>query len=393
VKSFFVSSLFVAIQMSAFSAMADLDPSSALMLKGGGTQSQPGVNLDSGRYTIRPSAAPTPQSTKVEPKGKSVPAPVSVSGSASASPASATSGKGPATANSNGKTAPATEKTATGTETETATDIHIDSAFPERMKDFFLGGAEDEILRYRSSLHAQDSRQNFVEVSVAPGYLYQNSKSDYWYRKYYSTGPGLGVAAKFWLTPFFGVQSSYFTTFAADMTSKHDSEERVNTDHRIFNAGLQFRKYFNMTRKSPNMVLGINYDETQLLVPKTETERVRIKTTGPAFRIESTVPTTVTKAWVYSAEFLPKIKINEMRTELNLRTGKKPTAYGFKFGFGQDFNFDRNNRVFWRLSHRIDKVVYEGDANQPDPITTLTPSNVGVTQGTSLFQFGFTWGD
>lgn len=369
VKNVFFAAIVIAVSFISKKAIADIDPSSALLLKNSSTEGQSGVNLDSGRYTIRPSAAPTPQSTKVE------------------SPQSTPKPKPTATTNTN-------ESVNTNTKSSTVAPKAEDTdPFPERMKEFFLGGDMEEILRYRGALHPEDPRHNFVEVSVAPGYLYMNSKSDYWYRKFHSAAPGLGVGAEFWLTPFFSLQSTYFTTFAADMTAQYDSNRKVNTDHRLFNAGIQFRKFFSMSRKSPNLVFGINYDETQLLVPKSEPQRPRLKTTGVALRLEATLPKTTTRAWVVGAEFLPKIKVTEIQTGLDLQSGKKPTSYGFKFSFGQDFNFNRNHKVFWRLSHRIDKTVYEGTATLNDPITGTAPSGVSVTQGTSLFQFGFTWGD
>ncbi|MEK6556034.1 MAG: hypothetical protein AABZ31_12385, partial [Bdellovibrionota bacterium] len=261
----------------------------------------------------------------------------------------------------------------------------------ERVQHIFIGDQE-QIEKYRNGLSADDTRQNMIELSLTPMLFYTDSKSNYWFRDFSSDGTGLGVQFKFWTTPFFGITSSYGTTLVSEMRAESTSGRRVNADHRFFDVGLRYRKFFNMTRKSPILTFGVDYDEYQVIVPKKETERVRLKTSGVALVFEGKIPVSNVKSWVVGTKFSIDPKVEEKETAIDLKSGGSPTSQTYQIYFGNDFTFNRHQTLFWRLQHRFDKSVYEGTANLNDPVSGAAPSGVAVTQGTTLLQLGFSWG-
>jgi hypothetical protein len=223
--------------------------------------------------------------------------------------------------------------------------------------------------------------------------MYVDSSSQFWYRKFHSSGPGIYVGADIWYTPFAGVAIDYATTLSSDLNVSPTTSETALVDHRFSSAGLQFRTYSTLSRRSPSVNFGLKYSEYQMIVPRAETNRIRLKTSGVALSVQANVPKSNTVAWFFSSELIPKLKVSELKTSLDLKSGSNDTSYAVKFGFGQEYSIDRSHQVYWRLSHRIDKSVYEGTASQNDPITGAAPEGVTVTTGTSLFELGYTWGN
>lgn len=344
-------------------AFADVTPSSAILLKS--SETAPEVNLDSGRYTIKPSIK---AEEKVEAKVHSKPeaakpetkvvAPKVVE---AAKPADATP-------------EPVTEEN-----------------FVRKLQDLVLGD-QDEAIRYRESLHPEDRRQNIIEIEFAPALMYLDSSSQYSYRNYSSSGSGIGIGAQFWTTPFFAITSSYFITLASDVKAAPSGDRRLQVDHRLFDVGVKFRKFYNLSRKSPVTSVSVKYDEYQMILPKKETGRTRLRTTGIALGFDAKIPSSVSHAWTFGTEVVVRPKVVEEETDLDLQSGKNPTSQTYKFFVGSEYSFSRHQSLFLKLSHRYDKSVYEDDANQVDPITGVAPTGVSVNQGITMFELGFTWG-
>lgn len=355
----------------AVRTFADVTPSSALLLKS--ADATPTVNLESGRYVVKSetkvvaseatedaAATPAPVAPAVPPKpivkkvAKKIETP-----------------KAPAAVDPK---APITEEN-----------------FVQRLQSVLLGD-QDETLRYRESLHPDDRRQNMIEVQVAPTLMYLDSNSSYSYRNYSSSGSGLGIGAQIWTTPFFGITSSYFVTLASDMSASVSGDRQLQVDHRFFDVGIKYRKFFTLSRRSPVTGVSLKYDEYQLNFPKKEAGRTRLKTTGVALGFDAKIPSSFTHAWTFGTDIIIRPTTTEEKTALNLKSGKNPTAQTFKAFVGSEYSFSRNQSLYWKLSHRLDKTVYEDSANQADPNTGATPSGVSVNQGVTMFELGFTFG-
>jgi hypothetical protein len=251
----------------------------------------------------------------------------------------------------------------------------------------------DSLEKLKEALHPEDPRRNIVNIYVAPSYMYVNSSSDYWYRNYHSSGPSIFAGADIWYTPNAGLILDYTTSLSAELDVSSTSSETSIVDHRYSNLGFQFRKFASLSRRASSVYFNVKYSEYQMIIPKAETERTRLKTNGVSVGVRANLPKTHTMSWFYGADFLPKLKVKEESTALTLKSGTDDVTYGMRLFFGQEFLVDHSHRMYWRLSHRVDKSVYEGAANQNDPITGAAPTGVTVTNGTSLFEVGYTWGN
>lgn len=245
----------------------------------------------------------------------------------------------------------------------------------------------------KDSYHPQDNRFNIVEISLAPRVLYMNSSSEYWYRNFHSAGPGIGASANVWLSNNFGIQVSFATTLAADISSDPTTNESALVDHRFTEAGLFYRKHFTNTRKSPSIALGVSQKEYNLALAKSEEDRLSLKSSGLALNLKAKIPESTMNAWVYEISLLPNLKVKESNSTREIKSGTKDTTYGVFVGLGQEYTFDRKNQIFWKLSHRYEKSIYKGTVSEADPVSGSTPQNISVTSGISIFEFGYIWGD
>jgi hypothetical protein len=377
-----ISLLFLVTRSVAF---AQVDPSNSLLLNSNSQNSNSAgtdtgssnADLDNGRYVIKtpPPVVRVPKADAPVPKpAKTVvvpPTPV-------ASPA---------------PVVPAPVKTVAPPAVVQPSPPPQKASLAEAMQETVLGGTPDDVARYKEKLQSDDPRHNILEVSVAPAYFYTNSSSSYWYRRFFSSGPGVDLNAEMWITPFLGVDLGYFTTLTADMNGDPNTSRTFNVSHRYTDFGFDFRKYFSYSKKSPNLKFYLGYSEYQMIVPASETNRIGLQEYGLDLGLHLTLPVTNYYGWTMGTDVMPFIKINEQSTGVSAQSGSNPSSFAIKFSLGQDFTLDRNNKVFWRVSERIEKSVYSGTASVADPITGVAPSGVSVTEGSTLFEFGYSWGD
>lgn len=366
-----ICQLFVSVVVLYFGvrAFAQVNPSSPMFFhRPAATEASGEVNLDSGRYKVLSSPSKkSSDSIKSKKTGREP---------ASEAKAAATSSS-------------ATHQTQ---QVEQAPEIKNESTnIIENVQNVVLGDQE-QIVKYRSGLSRDDSRQNLVDLSLAPMMIYSDAKSNSWYRDYRSDGVGVGVQINLWTNPFFGLQAEYARSLTADIDADTTSPRRVKVDHQMFALGFRYRKFFNMTRKSPVITFGFDYDEYQMLVPKKEDERIRLKTSAPAAVFEVRLPTSHVKSFVFGSKLAIDPKVEEQKTALELKSGSKDSTQSFQFYFGQDFTFNRHQTFFWKFKHRFDKSVYEGTSNQNEPVSGTPVEGVSVRTGTSLIQVGFSWG-
>lgn len=353
-------------------AWAQLDPASSLLIKRPAGTTATTKNLDSGRYTIKNTDKEKAPSVSAE-EALVKPAP-------GATQSAQRVGQGELQ-----KASPA--------------DVPIENANKNKSekvldKDVEKNQGNNTDLKVDTEeLSPGDRRSNIMNISVATGFMYLDAASDYWFKKYSSSSPTMAIEAEVWFSPEIGLSADYMTSLVADISAEHDSDRSVLVDHRITRAGLMLRKFGGTSVKSPHVIFGINYSEYQMVVPKAEASRIGIKHSGIGLFMNSYWPTELRKHWRAGVELAPKIKIDEEDTQLQLKAGSNLTAYSIKLTVGRDYILDRQNQLFWRLSHRLDRAVYDGTASDADPITGLTPQGVKASTGLTLLEIGFTWGD
>lgn len=241
-------------------------------------------------------------------------------------------------------------------------------------------------------VYPEDSRYNIADLTIAPGVFYAGAASNYWYRRYFSSGPSIDAKADFWFNPNLGLNFNYFTSLGGDIEDSPSGSQPTEATTQIFNAALSYRAYMSDSRKSPSLTFSLGYNDYQLNVAKTDPNRIGIEMSGIDLGILMKYPVTATRAWILSSDILPRLNISEHTTGVSVSSGSSPSAYAVKFGFGQEFMLDRSYEVFWKLTERYDKSIYTGTASAMDPVTGTTPSGVDVSTSTTIFSVGFTWG-
>lgn len=396
--SFRLSIVYFIVTLFAKAALAQLDASNMMLLQNSSgkqemseqskrEESGESLELDSSRYTIRTGTAKRPPAeTKSETKleqTKKAPA-LTVKENAEANKPVAP----PMPAPSPKPVEPA-ESLAANPKTETMPDENL--GVSEKVQRAVLGGGAEEIKEYRDLLHPNDRRKNLLEISLAPGYLYSDSSSSYSLRSYLVSSPVLSVGAAIWLSPFFGIHSSYEATLGASVKADSSGTDRVAATNTYYDAGLRFRRYFGVSRRSNQISFGVDYRDNQFKVPSDEQQRMRWATQGVRLSMEVHMMNSTGNAQVLGVEFVPSAKHKE-KSDLAIKSGESVKTNVVGLWLGGDFNFDRTYAAFWRLRHTVERNNFVGSAQAIDPASGVRPEGVSITNGTTVLSVGFTWG-
>lgn len=371
------------------SALAQVDPSSALLLRSSG-KSPSRTTLDSSRFTIktlthptaRPPADVRPQTNVEEPVVNAD----ADTGTKAETITSAPKTTPDTTANASTEIAPTEKATPPPKVPEKAKD----EGLGEQMKVLILGGDEDQIEKYKEKLHPLDPRVNIVELSLAPSYFYNNSSSNYSFRKFSVSAPALNIDADIWLSPFFGIHGSYFTSFDGTVRSA-GPKQNVSADYQNTHVRLQFRKHFGLYRKAPSLTWGIGYYEQSMHIPADTSDRVSTDTTGLTVSLEARLPKSLAYSHILGVELRPRSTQKEKSAD-DVKSGDKVETGGLSVWVGGSYLLDRQNQIFWRLTENIEHDAFTGDASAADPATGTTPNGVTVTNSMTIFSLGYRWG-
>jgi hypothetical protein len=382
----------------AFSALAQLDSSSAVLLRSSGkTPARP--NLDSSRYKIRAPESRRDDDEIGEKPGTVIPTPVGSARKMKASPtATSEVTVGPASPAEASVPAPVPpEKVVVETlpAVPAAPPTPVEEAplppppVTQQVRDL-VGGTEEDINEAKTSIHPQDPRRNVVEIQIAPAYYYNGSQSSYSFRDYSSHGPGLGLGMNLWFTPFFGVQSRYFASVSGSVRS--GGTNMVPTDITSFEGGIRFRKHFGYTRKAAHLNWGIDYHDEANKIGKEATQITGRKSSGLSVSMEAVIPSTVNYAHTVQIDIRPRMKHEEVTAGSLAKSGTKAESNAVGMGLGGQWNLDRRNQVFWKGQYSVERNLFKGNATQVDPSNGQTPDGVSVTNSLMMFYLGFKWG-
>lgn len=349
---------------------AQMDPSSAVLLNGGSHPTVRDNGLDSGRYTVRPKS----DSGRKDDGGKStkkLPTVTNPEVLPVATPSSSSDQVETSTSESDARPAASADAVAT----PNATDVVVPNATPSNALDIL-----------------DERRFNLIDLSVAPGYLYTSSDSSYFYRRYFSSSPSVGVQAKVWLTPEFALNAEFLSSMSGHVNDSTDGSRRAAVSQQWLNLGVRSRKFFGNEKMSPSLTVGLDYYDYQFRVPSDAIARARLGTTGVLLSVESELPAERNRFWTFSFQMGPKLQHREDITGIDFQSGGSVDTTLVGLSVGHRYQFDRTHSIFWKLSHSIEKNLFSGDATRSDPETGVTPSGVDVTQSFTIFQFGYAWG-
>lgn len=263
----------------------------------------------------------------------------------------------------------------------------------ENMRDMIVGGSNDDLDRYRSYLAPDDIRRNRVELELAPLFIYNDSKSDYYYRNYNTATPGGRIGLNVWFTPFFGVATSYEKTFLGSTKKDVSGASQIPFMDQWLQIGLRFRRYTSFSILSPSLTLGVDYCEYQKKVPVDDLRHAKLSTAGLLLSAQSQIPTSENFSWVVGLEYMPIANHQELPTGSVIKSGEKVETFRMGISVGPEFKLNRANRLHFKIREVYERNSFTGSANTADPHTGEMPENINVTNNFLFFEVGYIWGN
>lgn len=370
-------------------ARAQLDSSSIFLLNGPRTASPA---ADSGRYTIRPKSESGRdirisggKKNKESPDAEAAPVP------AQEAPLVATDSAAPKEAKE--AVVPKPDFPAASAKNETAQ--------PTLAK---IPGAEPAVAPVvpaspsplpPSAAAAKDSqrRLNILELSVAPGYVYNNSDSSYSYRSYSTGAPMAELETHVWLNPLLAISGSYAATLSGSVRDSSDGTKFVPASQEWLSVGLRMRKFFGPDTVAPVLTFGFDYYDYEFRVPVDSRLREKLSSYGIKASFEAEMPIAPGRAWTIGVNFVPKIRHSESPTGIDFKSGENVDANQVGASIGERMQFERKDAIFWRLAFWVEKDLFSGEANLTDSSSGVKPVGVSVTNSFTVLQIGYRWGE
>jgi hypothetical protein len=374
--------LFTTLVLLGTGVEAQIDPSSAMLLNSSRTPVRDG-GLDSGRYTVKPKSEVFHSTTahKVEVKNRvedvaPAPSPMPPSETAETDSTSSSVPVSPPTA-ATSQERPSSQKV--GPQQVSTSDEADDDEDTE---------IEEPVV---AKIPRDERRFTMLELSFAPGYLYNNSQSTFSPRNYFVNAPTMNVDASVWTSPNFGVHTNFNGSLNANVSDSSNNTRNASVSEQWFSAGARARSFFGDGPWAPTLQFGIDYREFEFRLPSDTLLRNKLTTTGLLILLDAEIPTRHFGSWILGGEFGPKLSHRESSNAIEFRSGDDPQTTSVGMHFGSKFRFDHTQSIFWKISYGIEKNLFSGTTTVNDPVTGLPQTNVSVTDSFSLFQLGYTW--
>lgn len=267
----------------------------------------------------------------------------------------------------------------------------VEPSITEQAESLFSSKAEKVYDFYRVQVHPDDVRNNKVELDVMPVVAYADSQSNYSYRDYQSFFEALKIKANVWFTPLIGVTGQILFSLAADMDSVQGTS-RIPTKYENLDLGINFRRFFGVSRLSNSMEFSLLYSDNKVNVDSDNTSRSRLKTSGFGLGLKARIPTSDSYAWTFGGSLFPRLQHSEQPTGADIRSGNADESIRIGVDLGGEFKFTRENQVIWNMGVSTERNTFDGAASVADPHTGSTPDNVSVTNSLFMFSLGYRWG-
>ena len=359
----------IALAFAAFAsgtdAQAQIDPSSAVLLDKGGRSVNRDTGLDSGRYTVRPKSESTVRREEV-PVVKP-PRKAQGDGEESAPPTSAT-----VVVVESGGRQPA----------------------PREEEKLLPPPQPQQVIVGPPAPPREPTRKlNLLEIDVAPVFIYNNSDSSYFFRNYNQATPGFDVHARVWTHPTFAMQFSFMQSLSGHINDSVGGARNVPATQQWLTAGVRHRKFFGASALAPLLLFGLDFYEYGFKVPSDSIYRASLKSIGALVTVEADMPVTAKRSWTLSVFVGPKLQHTEAPNVTDFKSGGNVETNLVGASLGGRFQFEREDAIFWKLTHRLEKSLFTGDASVADPARGGTPAGVSVTNSFTIFELGYSWGN
>lgn len=239
------------------------------------------------------------------------------------------------------------------------------------------------------TLHDEDPGPQLF-VSFAPGFFYEGSDSSYSFRKYTTNGPAFSLGSTLWFSPSFGIQGSYTSSVTGSVSSSAAQTSPV--DMQILDVGIRFRKLFGSSPHPTKMVWGFDFHNSSDKISTDSLTKVGRRSRGVGLALEVTIPSSATYSHTFGFKVQPFLRHTELGTAAHAQSGTSSSANAVGASLGGEYTLDRQNQVYWNFQYRVERDLFKGTANIPDPRTGVSPSGVSVTDNLMILYLGFRWG-
>ncbi|MES2855373.1 MAG: hypothetical protein V4692_05900 [Bdellovibrionota bacterium] len=389
----FFFSIIIAANVIGSVSGAQVDPSSALLLNSSGDTTVRETGIGSGRYTVRPKADAKRDTSRnvrsenaapvVQPSPSATPTPI---------PAPPESPKAAQTVPQKAPQ-PAPQAVPQKISAPQAQSPQTPAQQPGQYAPQAQQAAPQQTQVQDGRENRSDSRLTLIELSIAPGYLYNSSESSYSFRNYNVSAPTIGADARVWINPSVAIQTGYLGTLSASVSDSSNGSRSVAAAQQWFTLGVRSRSFLSASRLVPTLSTSFDYFEYEFRAPSDALTRAKLKTMGIRISADAELPVTPYRSWTLGFSIAPKMQHREGSTAVNFQSGGNVDANQVGASIGSIFKFDVKSSMFIKLSHVVEKDLFTGPATVADPVSGQTPTGVSVTNSFTMIQLGYTWGN
>jgi hypothetical protein len=261
----------------------------------------------------------------------------------------------------------------------------------DQVRDIVLGHGE-AVEAYKEQIHPDDIRLNQLEVDVLPGLISNSSKSSYSFRNYNTISPNMQVGAHLWMTPFLGVYGNYMTSMGADVIDDASTRSHVSVQHEWTEIGIDLRKFFGMSRKSNSLQFGIHLSEYKFLISGDSDYHMKLRSSGVGLHMLTRIPVAPSYSWIFGGKIIPRVQHAETSSNSSLSSGSSGDSTRLELMVGGELKMARQNQILWNLATSFEKNQFSGQALMADPETGSKPKGVSVENTFVIFSLGYRWG-
>lgn len=269
----------------------------------------------------------------------------------------------------------------------------IEPEFAEQLRSLYGDDHKRVLDFYEKRLEEHDPRRNKVEILVAPGWSYNESRSDYSPRDYHTSFPAMTVRANVWLTPAIGLSGGLRFSLGASLPGDSTIPSRDPVRYEQMELGLRFRAFQQYSRGSSSQEIGVFFLEDSTQVTPDSTTRSRLRSSGLGLGVWARRPSADgSSAWILGGGAAPRMVHAEDSTGWTGKSGSPLENVRLLGELGREEILSRRSQILYGFKWSAERNSFDGPATVADPVTGKTPTNVSVTNSTTTFFFGYRWG-
>lgn len=261
------------------------------------------------------------------------------------------------------------------------------------LRGFLLGGDMDEIREFKKHLDDMDFRKNSVELSLAASWIQYQSSGSSWGREAESKGMGLGLEARYWISPLLGALVSYEGNLSGTVQKQHGLDEAVPLSQRWLGVGVRFRRFFGSRKKMSSLAWGLDGRERTLRVSSADSDKFHTRSRGVFLVAEGRIPMTARWAANLNVAIAPWVDHQETGGRAGDFSGVEVTSTSYSLALGLEYVFDRGHRFFVRAKGDIEANQFQRGGGLADPRTGQISRGVSVSQSFMILELGYIWGN